>query len=115
MGRRMIRDMRHPTRREERCAVGEHEFVLAVTWHATPEQWTAELQISDGREETLGMPLALELDVAAAGSVLLYSAVTLQDLKRLSEDALLQLGRAYLLRKHGEEASGDVDGAEAHS
>lgn len=91
--------MRHPARREETCALSDHTAHLAVHWMATADTWTAQVHVSAAEGETSVLPLRTVIDLGAAAEALLYSGVTLQDLKRLTEDALLGLACAYLRQR----------------
>ncbi|MBI2323019.1 MAG: hypothetical protein HYU88_13240 [Chloroflexi bacterium] len=105
MGRRMIRDMRQPRRREETCVVAGRSFVLAVEWQATSESWAAAVRIAAAPGDATDLPLRATLDLETAGELLLYSAMTLQDLKHMTEDALLGLARVYLERRDALEST----------
>lgn len=105
MGRRMIRDMRQPRRRAETCVVAGRTFALAVEWQATPESWTAAVRIAAEPGDATDLPLRATLDLAAAAELLLYSAMTLQELKQMTEDALLGLARVYLERRYAPEGT----------
>lgn len=99
MSRRVIRDMRQPARREETWTLGDQTFRLTVQWSATAERWSATVRVVPPAGEPLTLPLHLAIELDAAGEALLYSTVSLQDLKRLTEDALLDLARGYLRQR----------------
>lgn len=103
MGRRVIRDMRQPRQREETCIVAGRRFALTVAWEATAESWTAVLRLAAEPGEATTLPLRASLDLAAAGEMLRYSGMTLQDLKQMTEEALLGLARVYLERRYAPE------------
>ncbi|MBI3964394.1 MAG: hypothetical protein HY329_02070 [Chloroflexi bacterium] len=99
MARRMVRDMGRPARRTSQVTIGERVVDFAVEWRVEDVRWLGTLEVKEPSAKPWTFPTSVVLDNTVAGEALLFTGITVADLKRWAEDSLFQQGEEFLRRR----------------